>query len=84
MVEALKRELQEELGIEVCAWRSLLEVRHDYTDKQVLLDVWLIDQFSGQAVGREGQPLCWCSPEELVKRDFPAANQPIVEACLRL
>lgn len=84
VVEALQRELREELGIEIHASRSLLEVRHDYADKQVLLDVWLIDQYSGQAVGREGQPLCWCAPAELVGYDFPAANQPIVEACQRL
>lgn len=84
VVEALQRELQEELGIDVLASRALLEVHHDYADKQVLLDVWLIDEFSGQAVGREGQPLCWCLPAELSRYDFPAANQPVVEACQRL
>ncbi len=78
---ALQRELLEELGIDVQASRALLEVRHDYPDKQVLLDVWLIDRFSGEATGREGQPLCWCPPGELVNYDFPAANHPIVEAC---
>lgn len=84
VAEALRRELREELGIDVLASRALLEVHHDYVDKQVLLDVWLIDRFSGQAVGREGQPLCWCSPAELANYDFPAANEPIVEACQRL
>ena len=40
--------------------------------------------FRGLAVGREGQPLAWCAPSELAHYDFPAANQPIVEACLQL
>lgn len=84
VVEALQRELQEELGIEVRGSRPLLEVVHDYADKQVRLDVWLIDQFTGNANGQEGQPLRWCIPAELPRFDFPAANQPIVEACLRL
>ena len=37
---ALARELAEELGIAVIAARPLIQVRHDYPDKQVLLDVW--------------------------------------------
>lgn len=37
---ALARELHEELGIVVDAARPLIKVRHDYPDKQVLLDVW--------------------------------------------
>ena len=81
VAQALQRELHEELGIDVYGCRSLLEVHHDYPDKQVLLDVWLIDDFSGEVVGREGQPLCWCRPSELPGFEFPAANLPIVEAC---
>lgn len=81
---ALRRELHEELGISVLGSRALLEVHHDYPDKQVLLDVWVIDAFSGEVTGREGQPLCWCPPARLADYAFPAANQPIVEACLAL
>ena len=82
--DALARELREELDIEVRSSTALIEVHHDYGDKQVFLDVWLVDSFTGQAVGREGQPLRWCPPEDLPGFDFPAANQPIVDACLRL
>ena len=81
---ALDRELHEELGIRVTSCRALIEVHHDYTDKEVFLDVWLIDGFSGEPLGREGQPLAWCAPASLADFDFPAANQPIVEACLAL
>jgi 8-oxo-dGTP diphosphatase len=82
--QALGRELREELGIRISGARALLEVQHDYPDKQVLLDVWLIDHFSGEAKGREGQPLHWCRPCALVDFEFPEANHPIVEACLAL
>ncbi|MEE4191183.1 MAG: 8-oxo-dGTP diphosphatase MutT [Halieaceae bacterium] len=81
---ALDRELQEELGIRVTSCRALLEVHHDYADKQVFLDVWVIDGFHGEPMGREGQPLAWCAPAALTNYDFPAANQPIVDACLAL
>lgn len=77
---ALERELLEELGIRVSRARPLLKVSHDYTDKQVLLDVWEVSAFSGEPHGAEGQPLAWVSPRQLPEYDFPAANQPIIAA----
>jgi len=77
---ALARELQEELGIVVTAARPLIKVKHDYPDKQVLLDVWEVSSFTGEPHGAEGQPLAWVSSRELPEYEFPAANQPIVAA----
>jgi 8-oxo-dGTP diphosphatase len=77
---ALARELEEELGIQIGPVTPLLELRHDYGDKSVLLDVWLVESFCGLARGCEGQPLLWVTPAELGSYDFPAANVPIVEA----
>ncbi|WP_312379796.1 Nudix family hydrolase [Pseudomonas oryzihabitans] len=77
---ALARELAEELGIQVTTARPLLQVRHDYPDQAVLLDVWQVDAFTGDAHGAEGQPLAWVAPRELADYDFPAANRPIVQA----
>ncbi len=80
---ALERELFEELGIRVLVTRPLLKVSHDYSDKQVLLDVWEVSTFSGEARGVEGQPLAWVTTRQLADYEFPAANQPIVAAaCL--
>ncbi len=77
---ALARELKEELGIELQSTRPLIKVRHDYPDKQVLLDVWEVSSFSGEPHGAEGQPLSWAAPRELGNYQFPAANLPIVAA----
>ena len=77
---ALARELQEELGIVVGVARPLIKVRHDYPDKQVLLDVWEVSTFTGEPHGAEGQPLAWVTARELTNYEFPAANQPIVAA----
>jgi len=77
---ALRRELQEELGIETLKARPLIDIRHDYTDKSVRLDVWLVEEFSGNAHGAEGQPTRWVRSAELEQFEFPAANQPIVAA----
>ena len=78
--QALERELREELGIEIGAIRPLLEIEHDYGDRRVLLDVWLVREFSGEVRGLEGQPLNWVAPTELANYAFPAANRPILEA----
>ncbi len=77
---ALERELHEELGIRVEAAQPLITVRHDYPDKQVLLEVFEVTAFAGEPHGAEGQPLAWVSPKALPDHAFPAANQPIVAA----
>ena len=77
---ALARELREELGISIGRTSGLLEIRHDYGDKSVLLDVHVVWEFSGEARGLEQQPLAWVAPGELADYSFPAANAPIVEA----
>lgn len=79
-LEALRRELHEELGIELLAARPLIRVHHDYGDRAVLLDVWRVEAFTGVAHGREGQPLAWVAPDDLPGYAFPAANQPILRA----
>ncbi|MFW1676766.1 Nudix family hydrolase [Pontibacter sp. JAM-7] len=78
---ALARELAEEVGIDITASRPLIQVAHRYPDKSVLLDVFLVTGFSGEARGCEGQAICWTEPENLHQFEFPAANTPIVAAC---
>jgi len=79
-VRGLQRELHEELGIDLVAARPLIRIAHDYPDKQVLLDVWQVTEFSGEPVGREGQQVRWVTRDALVEFEFPAANVPIVAA----
>lgn len=84
LTEALARELREELGIVIGRTSALLEVHHDYGDKSVLLDVHVVWEFSGEAQPLEAQPMAWVAPDELSGYAFPAANQPIVAAVVRL
>lgn len=79
---ALVRELEEELGIQVEAAHPLIQVPYHYPDKSVLLDVYEVTQFQGEAWGKEGQPVQWVSGSEIESYQFPAANQPILNACL--
>jgi len=78
--KALKRELQEELDIKVKELSPLIQIKHQYTDLNVLLDVWTVTDFSGQAKGCEGQEIKWVKHHELSDYDFPEANIPIITA----
>lgn len=84
VLEALSRELKEELAISVLDAEPFLEVRHDYPEKSVLLDVWEVTQFSGCAVGNEGQPVVWVSVDQLNGYQFPEANRPIIDELQKL
>jgi 8-oxo-dGTP diphosphatase len=78
--QGLRRELQEEIGIDIIRGQPLIVVQHDYNDKSVFLDVWLIDQWQGSARGVEGQEVRWVTLDELSQYEFPAANAPIIKA----
>ena len=82
LLEALTRELREELGVLVEAAEALMVLEHDYGDKQVRLDVHRVTRWSGEPRGLEGQPLAWQRPEQLRNWTFPAANRPILERLL--
>lgn len=79
---ALKRELDEELGIKVLDSDSFMMLEHDYPDRKVRLYVRIIKSFSGTIKGVEGQALQWTALTDLSKLDFLTGNQLIVEKLL--
>lgn len=81
---ALKRELLEEVGIQVIKHEPWLEVAHDYEDKSVLLKVHRVLSFQGEPVGREGQVVQWVAIEQLMTLPLLIANETIVSALLRV
>lgn len=76
---ALRRELHEELGVNVGAARAVLELRHEYPERHVELSVWIIDDYSGEPRGLEGQPLRWERPAALRTLPLLPADLPIVD-----
>ncbi|PKL96432.1 MAG: hypothetical protein CVV18_01745 [Gammaproteobacteria bacterium HGW-Gammaproteobacteria-8] len=77
-VAALRRELEEELGIEAGACRPLVSLRHDYPEKKIRLSVFEVHGWRGEVRGREGQALRWAAPAELERLDMPAADRPLL------
>jgi len=76
--DALKRELAEELGVEIGPSRPLVSVRHEYPGKIVRLRLFEVHSFAGRARGLEGQELKWAAVDELRNIDMPAADRPLI------
>ncbi len=80
VLEALGRELKEELGVRFSKPKPLIRIRHKYPERYVDLDVWRIEQLQGTPSGREGQEVEWVAVGKLRERRFPAANNAIIHA----
>ena len=79
VVSALKREFAEELGLCIRQCFPLKKIQHHYSDKSVLLDIWQITDFDGEARGLEGQAVEWRPIGNLLDVEFPAANAAIIQ-----
>jgi len=77
---ALKRELHEELGIEIEIGAPLICVPQAYPHKRLSLDVYEVRSWHGTARGLEGQALAWVPPHKLVEYPMPPADIPVVAA----
>jgi 8-oxo-dGTP diphosphatase len=74
---ALRRELHEELGIEVDRIEPLITLTHDYPDRRVLLDFMRVLGWRGEPRGREGQRLRWEMPGRLRATGLLPADEPV-------
>ena len=83
-LQALKREFLEEVNLTVEQADFFMEVEYQYVDKVVLLHVYLIHHFYGQAQGLEAQPIKWVNIKELSHYEFPNANEAIIKKLLAL
>ncbi|GFO71787.1 8-oxo-dGTP diphosphatase [Bathymodiolus japonicus methanotrophic gill symbiont] len=79
-VQALSRELLEELNIQPESSSPLIICNYNYPDLNVRLHIREVHRFLGEAVGSEGQALRWVSLDKLNSYEFPAANKPILSA----
>ena len=77
---ALRRELREELGIEVLAARPFMRLAHAYEDRDVELSLWIVERFAGEPRSLDAQRLKWVSPAALAAEDILEADQPFITA----
>jgi len=79
---ALTREFSEEVGINVENWQPLIQIPWQYKHDNVLLNVFIADEYSGEVIGNEGQETKWVDIADLKSYPFPGANKGIVSALM--
>ena len=80
IVETIRRELEEELAIEVEVGRQLIVIEHAYSHKNLCFVVHLCTWLSGEPQPLASQQVRWVRPEQLGEYRFPAANAQIIAA----
>ncbi len=79
---ALQRELAEEIGINVTAAQPFMELHHEYPDRTVDLEFFLVTDWQGEPAGLEGQALRWLTLDELRSDELLPADAPVIEALI--
>ncbi|GBF53310.1 mutator MutT protein [Microcystis sp. 0824] len=78
--ECIKREILEEIGIDIAVDSHLITIDHTYSHFRVNLQVYNCRYLSGQARAIECEEIRWVTIQELDNYTFPAANQEIIRA----
>ena len=79
-IQALIRELAEELGIAVAMSQPFMELHHEYPDRIVDIEFFVVTSWSGTPAGLEGQGLRWVLPSDLDPDILLPADVPVLEA----
>lgn len=77
--ETCRRELHEELGIEVSVGERLCRIDHAYSHFKITLHAFRCALRAGTPTSRTGQPLHWVAVEALGDYAFPRANRRLIE-----
>ena len=78
--ECIKREIDEELAINIEVGEHLITIDHEYTDLRVTLNVHECRHLEGIPQTLECDEIRWVNLEQLEEFNFPAANFQIIAA----
>lgn len=76
--DALRREIKEELGVEVRPGEPIETVDWEYPDKRVSL-VFFRCSIRGEPRPLEGQEMAWVTRDDLARYEFPPADAALIE-----
>jgi len=77
---ALRRELFEELGIDVCetCLSPFTFASHAYDTFHLLMPLYLCRQWDGTIAARENQEIAWVRAARLTRYPMPPADEPLI------
>ncbi len=78
--DALRRELEEELGIDAHIGEEVARIRHDYKNGgAVELRFYVVNEYTGEMENRIFRDVRWAKRSELPKYDFLEADRELVK-----
>ena len=81
---ALRRELEEELGIDATIGDEVARIRHEYrSGNSVELRFFVVREYGGEMENRIFRDMQWADPLELAKFDFLEADLTLVNDLAR-
>ena len=81
--QALRREIREELDVEISNLKYFMTVEHTYPDFHLVMHSYTCSIAKGKLMLKEHVALKWLPAEELDQLDWAAADIPIVEKLMR-
>ncbi len=78
--DCIRREIQEELAIEIEVGSHLITIEHAYTHFKVTLNVYHCRHLSGEPQPLECDEIRWVTLDEIEQFPFPKANEKIIAA----
>ncbi len=81
--DCIRREICEELGIQIEVGEHLITIDHVYSDLHVTLKVYQCHHLSGIPQPIECDEIRWVNLDELDQFNFPQANSQIIAALRR-
>jgi A/G-specific adenine glycosylase len=76
--ECLRREIREELGIEIAVGAQLTTIKHAYTHFKITLHVFECQHTGGSPQAIECADWAWAAPVDLDRYAFPVTDQKII------
>ncbi|HEV8330945.1 MAG TPA: 8-oxo-dGTP diphosphatase MutT [Steroidobacteraceae bacterium] len=79
-LETLVRELREELDVEVHEAAPLIAYEHQYPERRLLLDLWVVTRYSGEPQALDAPALQWAAIDDLERIGLLEADRPMIAA----
>ncbi len=76
--ECVRREIKEEVGIDIAVGKKYMEIRRAHGRKMIWLNFFLCSHIGGEPQPIECQKLVWADVDTLKNYKFPPANQRVI------
>lgn len=77
--QTVERELREELGVKVHAYKEFMSLKHTYSHFSITMHAWFCTLISGTPQAKSSQKIRWVDKSELEEYPFPKANKVLTE-----